>query len=1063
MAPINPEQILDAFTPLLTDNGGIKPVDHGQFVKIYDIMKSYSTKLVSKCIYHQILMSTKPDVLEQFLQIGGWDLIYIWVKSSRDLGNVTFLIDLLKLLQILPMSLERLRQNECPKIVKKLCKHENQDISMKANQIIKKWTKIIQSLSTVASNPGKNSKSGDFSNSLNGKEKKRKLSDSSVKINSNQTIESKKSRSSPLTGVIDHDKNDKIINDLSNKNNDLMMRDEHQTKDPSSNQKQNDNQLNVSNDSNVNDGVSSKTITSVSVDGNSINGSSDPSRDSIVVEGVIANSSSATTAVALKATKRPVTVKVKQGKFRLDLSEPSVSVSSSSTASSVQSLSNKPESKIKKISKVISKNPNDSMSPQPSKQILKDSMSFIDAISVGPIVGMKRRRKLQNKDLSLENANYLNNNNNKIMNISQHPEEKSLDSNDKLNDLHFNKSLNSGSLSITSSASGPASSSTTPSTSLSTILLVNSSETNKDSSDILINDFDENRKKSEESNEKQSSHLSKSSLPPPPKFSFYKDILDEKCNNDETDSLAKSSPDKSSNLAMNIDKDDERERVKLEFLAENNIDIIEDNKLDQKDDSDHLNLELKGDDASLKKDELQSINEQDVDLRQSECLNQNDVDHRFDQSQSMRKPKPILSLVKKNHKKRVRWPEDDSKLELVKYFELDENERINVTRPSADMKRFDMKHEAQMLSEARKGRCFSYGPWKLIPIDLDPINCPVERGRDSKEKLIQTERMRTTLECFYFNNQIPDNPDDPDTNSSFDLGLDSSEKLRIIPLEDDMGLDKVQDYGQPIQQMPIQQSPPVSMMINHNSSNLLNNPVDCNNINSFNDSQNYLGFNANQLNHNNNANSFPNGPYQSGPAGPNQQQSFDNPSVNYQYNSNVNNYPPQSQPLPAYAPGMNGPFNNDFNVQNGPNCPQPPPPSNFMGPGFNQNQGPNTPHNQMMPPVSNYFNNNQAVPPPGINNHQQPPPGMPLANENYPNYWPDNQNNNFNSMPPVPQQPFSGPRFRPRGPNNGPRPRFMPRNNSDVCRFFLRTGKCKFENRCNFSHAIENQKPPIRF
>lgn len=410
-----------------------------------------------------------------------------------------------------------------------------------------------------------------------------------------------------------------------------------------------------------------------------------------------------------------------------------------------------------------------------------------------------------------------------------------------------------------------------------------------------------------------------------------------------------------------------------------------------------------------------------------------------------------------------RWPEDDSKLELVKYFELDENERINVTRPSADMKRFDMKHEAQMLSEARKGRCFSYGPWKLIPIDLDPINCPVERGRDSKEKLIQTERMRTTLECFYFNNQIPDNPDDPDTNSSFDLGLDSSEKLRIIPLEDDMGLDKVQDYGQPIQQMPIQQSPPVSMMINHNSSNLLNNPVDCNNINSFNDSQNYLGFNANQLNHNNNANSFPNGPYQSGPAGPNQQQSFDNPSVNYQYNSNVNNYPPQSQPLPAYAPGMNGPFNNDFNVQNGPNCPQPPPPYNFMGPGFNQNQGPNTPHNQMMPPVSNYFNNNQAVPPPGINNHQQPPPGMPLANENYPNYWPDNQNNNFNSMPPVPQQPFSGPRFRPRGPNNGPRPRFMPRNNSDVCRFFLRTGKCKFENRCNFSHAIENQKPPIRF
>lgn len=68
------------------------------------------------------------------------------------------------------MNIDRLRQNDCPKIVKKLCKHENAEVVQKASQIIKKWTRIIHAFSEKSS--------GQNGNATGKETKKRKSSES---------------------------------------------------------------------------------------------------------------------------------------------------------------------------------------------------------------------------------------------------------------------------------------------------------------------------------------------------------------------------------------------------------------------------------------------------------------------------------------------------------------------------------------------------------------------------------------------------------------------------------------------------------------------------------------------------------------------------------------------------------------------------------------------------------------------------------------------------------------------------------------------------------------------
>lgn len=126
-------------------------------------------------------------------------------------------------------------------------------------------------------------------------------------------------------------------------------------------------------------------------------------------------------------------------------------------------------------------------------------------------------------------------------------------------------------------------------------------------------------------------------------------------------------------------------------------------------------------------------------------------------------PPGVLTIHRrKGPKKSLRWKPQEA-LEEIRYFELDETERVNVTKPFVDMKQMDLNNEREAFLISRKANIEDVMteqiPWgTLILVDDVP-----EHAIKSKEKDIQTEREKTCLKTIYFSRaMIPDSPLEPD-------------------------------------------------------------------------------------------------------------------------------------------------------------------------------------------------------------------------------------------------------------------------------------------------------------
>ncbi|KAL0273689.1 UNVERIFIED_CONTAM: hypothetical protein PYX00_006311 [Menopon gallinae] len=111
-----------------------------------DLMAKFSKKLVSKCIYIQILKNTDPDLLIKFMAEGGWALVFQWLDESINSSNHALIREILELLLICPITLDRLKENNCPKVVKSLSKDsEVEEVRKLACRLVEKWLKFIKS------------------------------------------------------------------------------------------------------------------------------------------------------------------------------------------------------------------------------------------------------------------------------------------------------------------------------------------------------------------------------------------------------------------------------------------------------------------------------------------------------------------------------------------------------------------------------------------------------------------------------------------------------------------------------------------------------------------------------------------------------------------------------------------------------------------------------------------------------------------------------------------------------------------------------------------------------
>jgi len=79
------------------------------------------------------------------MRAGGWNLIHTWLTDGILAKNWALIQELLELLLLCPVDIERLKSNNCPKLIKGLSKEgSHQGVRMLASRLVEQWLKIVK-------------------------------------------------------------------------------------------------------------------------------------------------------------------------------------------------------------------------------------------------------------------------------------------------------------------------------------------------------------------------------------------------------------------------------------------------------------------------------------------------------------------------------------------------------------------------------------------------------------------------------------------------------------------------------------------------------------------------------------------------------------------------------------------------------------------------------------------------------------------------------------------------------------------------------------------------------
>uniref|UniRef100_A0A336LXZ9 CSON007863 protein n=1 Tax=Culicoides sonorensis TaxID=179676 RepID=A0A336LXZ9_CULSO len=143
MPRIDPLKLLECLKILLSPSGGIK--SSAEVTRLANLMTKFSKKLVSKCIYIEILKCSDTELLCQFMQAGGWTLVHLWLTDAITSQNWPLVHEILELLLLCPVDVERLKSNTAPRLVKQLTKDDHpNEVKLLAETLVQQWLRIVR-------------------------------------------------------------------------------------------------------------------------------------------------------------------------------------------------------------------------------------------------------------------------------------------------------------------------------------------------------------------------------------------------------------------------------------------------------------------------------------------------------------------------------------------------------------------------------------------------------------------------------------------------------------------------------------------------------------------------------------------------------------------------------------------------------------------------------------------------------------------------------------------------------------------------------------------------------
>ncbi|CAH0404735.1 unnamed protein product [Chilo suppressalis] len=812
MPRIDPVQLLNCLSVLLSPSGGIKSRNEVQ--RLAGLMTKFSKKLVSKCIYIQILKCTETDLLGLFMGSGGWLLVHMWLTESIVAKNWPLVKELLELLLLCPVDIDRLKTNNCPKLVKELSKDGNHfAIRALASKLVEQWLKTVKGEPVV---PVQEAEIAQIISNAQAEwckaEMKSKLDDDNTEKNNTLDIKTEKTNpdadedvKSPKSEIISNsvvkseeglkkentepegEKETLPVLKISLKEGKQIISqlDEEETKEESVSENSKEKHKSKSKDkSSDKNSITSKSSSSKHSSKSHSSSSSDKHKSS--------HRSSSSSSSKIKDSNQKDKDKHSSHRSKSESrksSDKSSSTSKDKDERSSKSDKNKNRDKEKDKEKSQEKDQNKNKLDKNDKN--KDSPKTVNEKSedtqppsihkLGKIPKLSELKK-EKPSISIE------------VRKPDEPKPKTV----KTFHSKFRKH------GLEEEVKPPPSRATLLNKKVAPVLPP-TVPIPKRPSPVHNESPPEKKLKAIEPLEKPGS-IKLIPAKPKPMMLLESDMFMDALNASATN---KKEPKKrkrrtSGSKDGNAPNDGSPPNTPTSITSPNS----ESKSVPPRFYQDTLDTE-----ENKEKSSVQSPVTKDNTDTETNKEPEEPMDTVEPHTLTINGLKGVLCYHKrKGPKKSIKW-KPDSELEEVQYFELDETERVNVTKTFTDMKYLERINEREAFQKARNlstddimEEKTSWRP--LIPIDLDG-QIQVEHGKNSKEKDIQALRQKGTLQPLYFHkSMIPDSPFEPDTETH------TYAEPTIIPLEDITGnQDNISDFRNMPWPEPKGNAPPPSSNI----------------------------------------------------------------------------------------------------------------------------------------------------------------------------------------------------------------------------------------------------------